>query len=151
MTFEDITTEQLIAATKNLYQNAAPTSNGNKPALQPSINVVWKNDDESDFNRSASSLNWGKNPLSIDRRYSCLLTCIKSLCKRHRNAKRRILRIRCAVKALELKEVQSKELNQLVLEILDDMRGNAYQALTAEDRKGLVIPEVEWIFKDLVP
>ncbi len=130
MTFEQLTDEQVVDLFKRQHE-VNYNGFGNKP--------------KTELKRS------GRRPLSIDRRYNCLLTCIKSLCKRHRNAKRRILRIRCAVKALELKEVQSKELNQLVLEVLDDMRGNAYQALNAEDRKSLVIPEVEWIFKDLVP
>jgi len=93
-----------------------------------------------------------KVKLSADQRYTSLLACIRSLCKRYRNAKRRIFRIRLAVKALDLKQdVSTRDLAQLTLEALDDLRGNAYNALNAEQRKSLVIPEVEWIWSGLVP
>lgn len=118
---------------------AVATGNGHhKPAAKPEPRPSW---DERNIVK-----------LSADRRYSCLLTCIRSLCKRYRNAKRRIFRIRLAVKALDLKQdISAKDLAQLILETLDDLRGNAYNALDADQRKSLVIPEVEWIWSGLLP
>ena len=127
-------------------------TNGNgKHVAQPSEGSVL-NDDKTVWVKNKRKLKWGERQLSRDQRFTCLETCIRSSCKQVRNARRRIMRIRAAIAALELsKVVTAKEIGQMVLETMDEISGNACTPLTAEQRATLQIPQVEWIWQGLLP
>ena len=72
--------------------------------------------------------------------------------REHRNSLRRNVYIRDVLEKLKLKSrYKEKEINEMVLELQADNSGDSFNPLTANDRRNMVQPKVEWLIPDCIP
>ena len=87
-----------------------------------------------------------KRRLEFFRRY--VTRCVRE----QRNSLRRNVYLRDVLDKLKLKSrFKDKDLNELVLAAQSQKSGEVFKPLTAEDRRKMAIPKVEWLVPDCIP
>jgi hypothetical protein len=93
-----------------------------------------------------------RKDLPLDLRLELFERYLRRSLKRHRNPFKRLAFLRTVIKELNLAQVvKEKDLPERIVAAMTARMGGVYRALTAAERKAMVMPEVQWLIPGVVP
>ena len=89
---------------------------------------------------------------SLQRKLAFFKRYVARCVREHRNSLRRNVYIRDVLEKLKLKSrFKDKDITELVLATQADNSGETFKPLSANDRRNMVRPKVEWLIPDCIP